>query len=88
VLTGKVPGVAFYVPGLGDDRIYGSPEADRLMGGAGDDRISGRQGSDRLYGGPGADVLTGGDGVDRLFGGGGPGRDVLIQEGYPGAPLF
>jgi Ca2+-binding RTX toxin-like protein len=80
VLTGKVKNVAFYVPGLGDDRIYGSQEhPDRLMGGAGNDRISGRGGNDRLYGGPGADVLFGGDGFDRLFGGGGPGEDRLVQ---------
>ena len=79
VLTGKVPGVAFYVPGLGDDRISGTVDADRLMGGAGNDRISGGAGNDRLYGGAGADVLNGGPGTDRLFGGGGPGQDVLRQ---------
>jgi hypothetical protein len=79
VLTGKVKGVAFYVPGLGDDRIYGNDHPDRLMGGAGNDRISGRGGNDRLYGGAGADVLFGGGGFDRLFGGGGPGVDRLVQ---------
>jgi Ca2+-binding RTX toxin-like protein len=79
VLTGKVEGVAHYVPGGGDDRIYGIDYPDRLMGGAGNDRISGRGGNDRLYGGAGADVLFGGDGFDRLFGGGGPGQDRLVQ---------
>jgi Ca2+-binding RTX toxin-like protein len=79
VLTGKVKGVAFYVPGLGNDRIHGNEQPDRLMGGAGNDRISGGAGNDRLYGGAGADVLFGGDGFDRLFGGGGPGQDRLVQ---------
>ncbi|MDX6699642.1 MAG: hypothetical protein QOE65_3039 [Solirubrobacteraceae bacterium] len=79
VLTGKVKGVNFYVPGLGNDRIKGNSQPDRLMGGAGNDRISGGAGNDRLYGGAGADALFGGDGFDRLFGGGGPGEDRLVQ---------
>jgi Ca2+-binding RTX toxin-like protein len=79
VLTGKVKGVAFYVPGLGDDRINGNDQPDRLMCGAGNERISGGAGNDRLYGGAGTDVLFGGDGFDRLFGGGGPGKDRLVQ---------
>jgi Ca2+-binding RTX toxin-like protein len=87
VLTGKVAGVTFYVPGLGDDRIVGTSAPDRLMGGAGNDRIVGCAGRDRLYGGAGGDVLIGGPDVDRLFGGGGPGRDTLTQGGDGGCPL-
>jgi hypothetical protein len=54
--------------GPGNDAIYTSWGADRLIGGDGDDRLSGGPGNDGLDGGPGRDTIYGGDGADRLYG--------------------
>lgn len=50
--------------GAGDDRIFGTPSADVLLGGGGDDVVAGRGGDDQLSGGPGADFVFGGEGFD------------------------
>lgn len=42
----------------GDDWLYGSDLADRLIGGEGNDQFSGGGGSDRLVGGVGSDTYT------------------------------
>lgn len=73
-----------------DDDIFGSQDADTLVGlagndyisaAAGDDVVSGDEGNDRLDGGLGHDLLKGGDGNDWLFGDDSgaelPGNDTL-----------
>lgn len=58
-----------------DQRLVGTPGADRLEGGKGNDQISGKGGNDRLIGKAGDDKLLGNGGRDRLQGG--DGRDRL-----------
>jgi Ca2+-binding RTX toxin-like protein len=62
----------------GDDTVFGSPQADLLIGGTGEDHLQGNDGDDTLYGwteddwlfgGRGNDTLSGGDGADGLLGG-------------------
>jgi Ca2+-binding RTX toxin-like protein len=48
----------------GDDRIFGTDLADRLVGYAGDDLLDGGTGNDTLIGGAGEDRLRGEDGTD------------------------
>lgn len=64
--------------GGGDDTVYGSPQADLIIGGTGEDFLQGNDGDDTLYGwteddwlfgGRGNDTLVGGDGNDGLLGG-------------------
>jgi hypothetical protein len=64
--------------GGGDDTVYGSPQADLIIGGTGEDFLQGNEGDDTLYGwteddwlfgGRGNDTLAGGDGNDGLLGG-------------------
>ena len=74
--------------------IYGTPNADPLLGGTGDDDfVYGRAGNDVLYGEAGNDVLYGEAGNDVLYGGlgadtliGGAGNDILV--GGAGADKF
>ncbi len=53
------------------DSILGSASADRIDAGPGDDIVEGRGGNDRISGGDGRDLLEGGAGADTLFGGAG-----------------
>jgi RTX calcium-binding nonapeptide repeat (4 copies) len=55
--------------GLGDDIIFGGPNADEIAGGPGFDKLYGGPGSDILNGGPGADRMDGGSGNDVITGG-------------------
>ena len=79
------------------ENIYGSDEADTLIGNDdentiwgndGNDTLNGGEGEDRLYGGSGDDTLNGGEGEDRLYSGsgtdtlnGGNDDDILIGDG-------
>ena len=87
---------------LAESEIFGSEQADRLIGdGAGDfifarggdDAIIGRRGDDLIYGGGGSDRIVGNSGRDEIFGnrgndviGGGRGADTI--EGNAGADLI
>lgn len=75
---------------LGDDKITGSPEVDRLVGDTvqgqftdrpegyyGNDVIDGRGGDDEINGDSGNDRLDGGAGNDRIDGG----RPVIFHDG-------
>ena len=55
----------------GDDKMYGSDDANRLKSYAGNDSLYGRGGDDKMYGGSGEDRFDGGHGADSLFGGSG-----------------
>lgn len=64
--------------------IWGTDEAETLLGGQGNDRLSGAGGNDKLKGDSGNDLLQGGSGADSLSGdagadfmSGGSGRDIL-----------
>lgn len=59
------------IGGSGDDDLFGSDLADRLVGGSGDDLVLALDGSDRISGGPGDDSLLGHGGDERSLGGGG-----------------
>lgn len=68
----------------GDDLLYGSAQADRLLGFGGQDTLRGGKGNDVLAGGVGNDKLLGGEGNDLIRGDegadylrGGAGRDLL-----------
>jgi ELWxxDGT repeat protein len=61
--------------GAGNDVIYGSQAADRIMAGDGDDWINGGAGNDVIYGEDGDDRLFGGD--DRDYINGGAGSNVI-----------
>jgi serralysin len=61
--------------GEGDDLLFGSPLANRLLGRGGDDSAYGNGGNDLLYGGAGEDRLDGGADDDTLDGW--TGRDRL-----------
>jgi Ca2+-binding RTX toxin-like protein len=67
---GDVPSRQFAppVPDNADDRIYGGPGNDSLLGEGGDDLIYGEAGSDTLLGHFGRDHLDGGTGNDYLNG--------------------
>ena len=65
------------------ERIYGTNQADELIGGSitpifpgGDDILNGGSSDDALYGGPGDDRLIGGNGDDLLVGD--QGADTLL----------
>ncbi len=69
----------------GNDVIYGTATADRIMGGNGNDWINAGAGNDVIYGDAGNDKLFGGDGNDYINGGAGTdvirsgaGRDRII----------
>jgi len=86
--TGDMFGTPFYATASsgteGDDIIFGTPDADSLIGGGGNDLIYGLDSDDYLDGGPGSDRLDGGNGNDTIFGGtgddtifAGPGNDMI-----------
>ena len=56
------------VGGSGNDRIEGTPFANRLLGGAGNDVLLGGRGNDSLLGGAGDDILTDTSGTNSLDG--------------------
>jgi Ca2+-binding RTX toxin-like protein len=56
---------------VGDDRLTGDLDANRLQGNEGVDTLAGDGGDDNLQGGSGNDILTGGAGQDALYGGAG-----------------
>jgi Ca2+-binding RTX toxin-like protein len=60
----------------GNDVLWGTANADRLVGGDGNDVLVGGGGNDTLIGGNHRDILIGGVGVDSLDGG--SGDDLLI----------
>ncbi|MEM9050087.1 MAG: sulfatase-like hydrolase/transferase [Pseudomonadota bacterium] len=60
----------------GDDRIFGSLNADTIFGGTGDDVVEAFRGDDRVFGDAGNDRMQGWMGNDALFGG--EGNDILI----------
>ena len=60
------------------DAVYGSGQADMMIGGDAGDRFRGQDGDDRLIGGGGDDALFGGFGSDKIRGDGG---DDIIYGG-------
>ena len=79
--------------GSRSDVMFGTPEADAIVGGGGNDRFSAGAGNDSACGGDGDDRIAGGGGKDKLKGDagndvidGGPGRDVCY--GGPGRERF
>ena len=62
----------------GHDTIFGSPNADELIGGKGDDTIFGGAGNDILRDSDHNNTLNGGLGADKLIGG--SGQDLLIAD--------
>lgn len=52
----------------GNDTLYGTQDADRVLGLAGDDRLWGLDGNDYVEGGMDADLIHGNDGDDQLSG--------------------
>ncbi len=64
----------------GNDRIFGTSQADILFGANGGDALSGKAGDDSLSGGAGRDTIRGGGGQDTINGDGG--NDVIF--GGPG----
>ena len=66
-----------------NDIVYGSVDADSLVGGNGDDTLMGWAGTDTLIGGTGDDYLVGGDGADTYIYNLGDGNDQVV-EGYEG----
>ena len=81
------------------ERIYGTPELDRIDGGGGDDTIHALAGWDKVFDTEGRNAAYGGDGDDWITisgsGYGGPGEDtieVVFREGKavggPGADLI
>ena len=64
---------------IGIEGLYGSDQADVLVGDAGDNRLNGNGGDDLLAGGPGNDTLRGGGQADRMYGG--QGNDVIEGGG-------
>lgn len=61
----------------GDDRLFGTIEADTINGLDGDDLILGHGGDDILSGGQGSDRLEGGSGNDQYHFARGDGHDVI-----------
>jgi Ca2+-binding RTX toxin-like protein len=51
--------------------VYGTANADALIGDAADNRLYGLAGNDTLQGGDGTDLLDGGTGADAMYGGNG-----------------
>lgn len=79
----------------GNDKIYGSFEADKLRGFKGNDKIYGGdgfdfifgdQGNDRIYGGGGSDTIFGGLGNDKLTGN--SGEDAFVFNYKPSKNNF
>ena len=68
-------------PTSGDDRFYGSYDADTITMGGGADWVDGRGGNDTLIGGAGNDWLSGGGDNDTYRFGLGDGHDT-IQDYY------
>ncbi|WP_193166298.1 beta strand repeat-containing protein [Microbulbifer hainanensis] len=72
--------------GAGNDTVYGSPSADRILGGSGSDKLYGNGGDDTFVlteGDSGADRFEGGDGFDTLLGS--DGDDTIMLSVYSGA---
>ncbi|WP_293875024.1 calcium-binding protein [Sphingomonas sp. UBA978] len=63
----------------GDDRIYGTNDAETLRAGAGNDWINGRGGNDTIIGGTGNDTLGGGSGNDTYIFNRGDGQDTILD---------
>ncbi len=59
----------------GDDKLYGTSDADVLNGGAGNDTVLGLAGADLISGGDGSDLISGGAGDDVLEGD--AGNDII-----------
>ncbi len=70
----------------GNDTIYGTLNAEKLIGNGGNDRLFGGLGSDTLIGGKGADYLAPGEGSDTVIGG--LGADVIDLRNTPGGDSF
>ncbi len=64
---------------VGDNVLYGSDAADRLMGMSGNDALDGGAGNDVLEGGDGDDLMAGGAGTNDLHGG--AGNDFILGAG-------
>jgi Ca2+-binding RTX toxin-like protein len=64
--------------GSGDDHLYGTAQADVIIGGSGRDLLAGAGGNDMLRGGADADVIHGGEGDDTLIGH--EGNDRLVAD--------
>ena len=67
--------VAGSTPSDGDDKLYGTSDADVLNGGAGNDTVLGLAGADLISGGDGSDLISGGAGDDVLEGD--AGNDII-----------
>ncbi|MEG3093265.1 calcium-binding protein, partial [Sphingomonas sp. PB1R3] len=65
----------------GDDRIYGTNDAETLRSGGGNDQIIARNGDDVLVGGTGDDYLAGGGGNDIYRFNRGDGNDTIVEGG-------
>jgi Ca2+-binding RTX toxin-like protein len=70
---------ALWIFGTADaNHLIGGARREQIMAGAGNDTVSGGAGDDTLRGEAGNDYLRGGDGHDSLHGG--PGRDTLFGD--------
>ncbi|MBZ6075941.1 M10 family metallopeptidase C-terminal domain-containing protein [Microvirga sp. WGZ8] len=78
------------VGGIGNDRINGNAEANRLRGMKGNDTLHGYDGDDRLEGGAGRDVLVGGNGHDTFVFDTRPDKSNIdrIEDFHPGEDII
>jgi trimeric autotransporter adhesin len=70
-----------------NDNIFGSADADVIMGYGGNDFIVAGAGDDVLFGGDGTDVLVGGDGADTIYGGDGDDHILGFGTYHPTSPV-
>lgn len=78
----------------GDDKLFGTPDADTIRGRGGNDSLFGEEGNDKILGNGGNDFLVGNSGDDNLIGGqgedtfvGGRGKDRLNGKDTPAEVL-
>ncbi|BAZ49482.1 hemolysin-type calcium-binding region [Nostoc sp. NIES-4103] len=69
--TSSVQVITINLKDITENTLYGTANADQLVGSLGDDIIYGLEGSDRLYGEAGRDTIYGGAGNDTIYGGAG-----------------
>ncbi|KAJ8905579.1 hypothetical protein NDN08_002086 [Rhodosorus marinus] len=62
-----------------DDRIFGTMEADVIIGNGGNDYLHGSGAQDFIFGDDGDDIIKGGNGKDSIYGG--EGNDVISLGG-------